>query len=274
MKIGKLHIDFDTPKVMAIVNLTPDSFFDGGNYLQATTIHKRIDVVVEEGADIIDLGAYSTRPGAAKVSIEEEWSRLVPALTYLRKKHENMPISVDTFRAEISDRVFRYFGDFILNDISAGTLDKTLLSWVATNKIPYILMHMQGTPESMQSQPTYQDVVKEVYDFLAEKIQKLRALGAKDLIVDLGFGFGKTVTHNYTLLKNLETFHRLECPILVGFSRKSMIYKVLENTPNEALNGTTILHTIALQKGVKLLRVHDVKEANQAIKLVNTLQNV
>lgn len=273
MSLDTVHLDWATPQVMAIVNLTPDSFFDGGRYTQATAIHDRIDKVVAEGAAIVDLGAYSTRPGAAQVTLEEEWKRLVPALTYMRKNYEKIPISIDTFRAEIADRVRRYFGKFILNDISGGTLDDALLPWVGKHKMPYVLMHIQGTPQTMQQQPTYKNVVAEVYDFLAQKLAKLRELGAEDIIIDLGFGFGKTVQHNYTLLKNMESFQKLGHPMLAGVSRKSMIYKVLENNAEEALNGTTVLHTVALQKGARILRVHDVKEAKEAIKLVATLQN-
>ncbi len=267
-------IDLSTPKVMAIVNLTPDSFFDGGQYTQKNALQNRIEEVIAEGADIIDFGAYSTRPGAAIVEQEEEWKRLVPALTYIRKNHENIPISIDTFRAEIADRVRRYFGNFIVNDISGGTLDKELFPWVGKHQMPYILMHIQGTPQTMQQAPEYNNVVQEVYDFLNTKLTELRNFGAKDLIIDLGFGFGKTVAHNYELLKNLAKFESLNVPMLVGISRKSMIYKVLQNTPQEALNGTTVLHTLALQQGAKILRVHDVKEAKEAITLVEMLQNV
>ncbi len=273
MKIGNNLLDLSSPQIMAIVNLTPDSFFDGGSYTQKEKIKERIDTVISEGANIIDLGAYSTRPGAANITIEEEWNRLVPALTYLRKHYENYPVSVDTFRAEIADRVRRYFGTFILNDISAGTLDAELFPWVGKYKMPYILMHIQGTPQTMQQQPTYSNVVTEVYDFLAEKLKELQVLGAEDIIIDLGFGFGKTVQHNYTLLKNKREFDSLGCPMLVGVSRKSMIYKILENTPQEALNGTTVLNTMALERGANILRVHDVKEAKEVIILVSALQN-
>lgn len=266
-------IDFNTPKVMAIVNVTPDSFYDGGQYTQLFDLYKRIDKVVEEGADIVDLGAFSTRPNASVVDLEEEWKRLVPALDYVRKNYENMPISVDTFRSEIAERVRTNFGDFILNDISAGSLDENLFEWVGRHKMPYILMHIQGTPQTMQHNPTYKNVTQDIYDFLSEKLQQLHNLGAKDIIIDLGFGFGKTVTHNYTLLKNIEQFSALNCPILVGVSRKSMIYKTLGNTAQECLNGTSVLHTIALERGAKILRVHDVREAKECIKLVSTLQN-
>ncbi len=258
---------------MAIVNVTPDSFYDGGQYTQLFDLYKRIDKVVEEGPDIVDLGAFSTRPNASVVDLEEEWKRLLPALDYIRKNYENIPISVDTFRSEIAERVRTNFGQFILNDISAGSLDKNLFAWVGTHKMPYILMHIQGTPQTMQHNPTYANVVREVYDFLEQKLTELRNLGAKDLIIDLGFGFGKTVTHNYTLLKNLEQFSNLNCPMLVGVSRKSMIYKTLGNTAQDCLNGTSVLHTIALERGAKILRVHDVKEAKECIKLVSTLQN-
>lgn len=273
MQIGNKHISLATPKVMGIVNLTPDSFFDGGSYTLAEKLRSRIDQIVAEGVDIIDLGAYSTRPGAASVGKEEEWKRLVPALTYLRKHHEDVPVSIDTFRSEIADRVRRYFGDFILNDISAGTLDKNLFQWVGKYQMPYILMHIQGTPQNMQENPTYENVITEVYDFLSKKLDILKQEGAKHVIIDLGFGFGKTLEHNYKLLKNLNEFDSLKCPMLVGISRKSMIYKTLQNSAKEALNGTTVLHTLALQQGAKILRVHDVKEAKEAITLVSAFQN-
>lgn len=273
MQIGNYHLNFDTPKIMAIVNLTPDSFFDGGSYMEATTLHHRIEKVISQGADIVDLGAYSTRPGADLVTMEEEWKRLVPALTIMRKHYQNVPISVDTFRTEIADRVRRYFGDFIVNDISAGTLDNGLFSWVGKYKMPYVLMHIQGTPETMQQNPIYKDIITEVTDFLADKIQQLKQLGAQDIIIDLGFGFGKTIQHNYKLLKNLQRFDALGYPMLVGISRKSMIQKVLGNTAKDALNGSTVIHTIALERGAKILRVHDVKEAKEAITLVAELQN-
>ncbi len=273
MKIGNNLLDLSCPKIMAIVNLTPDSFFDGGNYTQKEKIKERIDTIIAEGANIIDLGAYSTRPGASNITVEEEWNRLVPALTYLRKHYENYPVSVDTFRAEIADRVRRYFGTFILNDISAGTLDAELFPWIGNYKMPYILMHIQGNPQTMQQNPTYNNVVSDVYNFLATKLNELKTLDAENIIIDPGFGFGKTIQHNYTLLKNIKEFDLLGCPILAGFSRKSMIYKILGNTPQEALNGTIVLNTIALEQGVKILRVHDVKEAKEAIMLVSALQN-
>ncbi|PVX51745.1 dihydropteroate synthase [Balneicella halophila] len=273
MQVGKQHIDLSSPKVMAIVNLTPDSFFDGGRYIKTEAVHHRIEKVIEEGADIIDLGAYSTRPGAAKVDLEDEWKRLVPALSFIRKNYKNIPISIDTFRAEIADRVLKYFGSFIVNDISAGTLDKNLFSWVGEHKMPYILMHIKGTPQDMQQNPVYDDVVSEVYDFLKEKLSQLRDLGAGDVIIDLGFGFGKTITHNYQLLREIKAFDSLQCPMLVGISRKSMIYKLLNTEAKEALNGTTVLNTMALERGAKILRVHDAKEAKEAVALVSAMQN-
>lgn len=274
MQLGKQHIDLATPKIMGIVNLTPDSFFDGGRYTDVQATETRLKKVIEEGADIVDLGAYSTRPGAAQVPLEEEWKRLVPALSYLRKNYEKVPVSIDTFRSEIADRVRRYFGDFIINDISAGTLDEKLFEWVGKYEMPYILMHIQGTPQNMQQNPTYQNVVTEVYEFLAKKLEQLNNLGAKDIVIDLGFGFGKTVQHNYSLLKNIRAFDSLNCPLLVGISRKSMIYKVLENSAEQALNGTTVLHTLAVEQGAKILRVHDVKEAKEVLKLVSAFQNL
>ncbi len=273
MKFGSYHIDLSEPKAMAIVNVTPDSFFDGGRYTALFDLYERIDTVVSQGADIVDLGAFSTRPNAMIVELEEEWRRLLPALEYMRKNYEHIPISIDTFRSEIAERVRKNFGEFILNDISAGTLDKDLFSWVSSYKMPYILMHIKGNPQTMQQNPTYENVVKEVYEFLFQKLQSLKNLGTKDIVIDLGFGFGKTIAHNYQLLKNIKKFDRLNCPMLVGVSRKSMIYKLLETTPSESLNGTTVLHTLALKQGAKILRVHDVVEAKQAIQLIKTVKN-
>lgn len=264
--------DAKEPLVMGIVNLTPDSFFDGGNYITEDAIHTRIEQVIDEGADIIDIGAYSTRPGAEFVAMEEEWNRLVPALDFLKKEYPEMLVSIDTFRAEIADRVLNHFGKFIVNDISGGTLDKKLFPWVGKNKIPYILMHIQGTPQTMQENPQYKDVIAEVYQFLKNKLETLKKLGAENIIIDLGFGFGKTIGQNYTLLNKMDSFHSLNSPILVGVSRKSMIYKTLDTTPDAALNGSTVLHTIALERGAKILRVHDVKEAKEAVALFSTLQ--
>lgn len=272
MQIGQNTLDLTSPKVMAIVNLTPDSFFDGGTYSTTKAIHKRIDEVVQEGAEIIDLGAYSTRPGAVEIDIETEWERIVPALSYIRKNYAHIPVSIDTFRTEIADRVRRFFGAFVLNDISAGTLDENLFPWIKKHKLPYILMHIQGVPRSMQQSPHYDDVVQEVYDFLASKLRELQLAGVQDIILDLGFGFGKTIRHNYTLLKNQKKFEDLGYPILTGISRKSMIYNLLENKPTDALNGTTVLNTIALERGAKILRVHDVKEAKETIKLYLELE--
>lgn len=272
IQIGKNTLDLTTPKVMAIVNLTPDSFFDGGTYNTTDTIQKRIDSVVKEGAEIIDLGAYSTRPGAAEIDTETEWERLVPALSYIKENYEHIPVSVDTFRTEIADRTYRFLGAFILNDISAGTLDKHLFPWIKEYKTPYILMHIQGIPRSMQQSPHYENVVQEVYDFLASKLNELQSNGVQDIILDLGFGFGKTIEHNYSLLKNQQKFEDLGCPILTGISRKSMIYNLLKIKPTEALNGTTVLNTLALERGAKILRVHDVKEAKEAIRLYLELE--
>lgn len=274
MNIQQRIANIKEPQVMGIVNLTPDSFFDGGSYTQTTALHKRIDQVVEEGADIIDLGAYSTRPGASLVSLEEEWKRLESALTYLRKQYANTPVSIDTFRAEIADRTLRYFGEFIVNDVSGGTLDPNLFPWVGKNNMPYVLMHIQGTPQTMQKNPTYNDVVNEVYNFLEKKLKTLHEMGVNSIILDLGFGFGKTIAHNYKILKEMTHFHSLNCPILTGISRKSMIYKTLDISPQEALNGTTVLHTMALERGTKILRAHDIKEAKEAISLYMTLQKV
>ncbi len=267
--IGKKTLDLRSPKVMGILNLTPDSFFDGGKYNEKESIRRRIEQILTEGAAIVDMGAYSTRPGACHISEAEEFRRLLPALTILKEEFPEALLSVDTFRAAVAKQVHSYFGDCIINDISGGTLDPEMFNWIATQNCPYILMHLQGTPQTMQQNPTYENVVEEVYAFLANGIASLREKGSTQLILDLGFGFGKTLAHNYKLLDSLERFKELNVPILAGISRKSMIYKLLDILPQEALNGTTALNMLALTKGADILRVHDVREAVETVRLYN-----
>lgn len=266
-------LDISEPKVMGILNLTPDSFYDGNAHVSLDKMKGHIDQMLLDGVDIIDLGAVSSRPGAINVPVEEEQSRLVPALEYLRKLgNTEVFISVDTYRSEIIEWAVDH-GAHILNDISAGTFDPDLFSMAGKLQIPYILMHMQGRPENMQNAPTYEDVTMEVLTFFVRKIAELKRHGVRDIIIDMGFGFGKTLEHNYELLHKMSCFKILDTPILTGISRKSMIYKLLDITPDEALNGTSALHMLALLNGSNILRVHDVKEAKECIKLYQKFKN-
>jgi dihydropteroate synthase len=264
-------IDLSTPRVMGILNITPDSFYDGGIYKNESEILSQVYVMLKEGATFIDIGAYSSRPNADHVSENEELQRILPILNLVLKEFPEALISIDTFRSEIAEQCITN-GAALINDISAGTLDNKMLQTVANLKVPYIMMHMRGTPQTMQQHTQYDNLVKEILFYFSERIASARALGILDLIVDPGFGFAKTIEQNYELLNHLELFKMLELPLLAGISRKSMIYKTLKTTPKDALNGTTVLNTIALQKGAKILRVHDVKEASECIKLLNQLK--
>lgn len=263
---GKL-IDLSTPKVMGILNITPDSFFDGGKYKNEKEILKQTEKMLLEGAAFIDVGAYSSRPGAAHISEQQEMQRILTVIQLLVKNFPEIIISVDTFRSNIAQETITY-GAAIINDISGGKLDNQMFNTVAKLQVPYILMHMQGTPQNMQKKPIYTDVTKEIIRFFAEQIFKLQQLKLNDIIIDVGFGFGKTTQHNFEILKNLSLCKNLDVPILTGLSRKSMLYKTLAITPKEALNATTVAHTIALLNGANILRAHDVKEAVEAIKIV------
>lgn len=260
-------LDLSIPKVMGIVNLTPDSFFEGSRAQTDMQVAERVRLLLTEGADILDVGAYSSRPGADDLPVEEEMRRLREGLSVLRKEAPGAIVSVDTFRADVAKMCIEEYGVAIINDISGGKLDSNMFSTVARAHVPYIIMHMQGTPQNMQQAPHYEDVLKDVMLHLADKVRILQELKVNDIILDPGFGFGKTQAHNFELLEHLNEFDIFQLPLLVGVSRKSMIYKTLDITPAEALNGTTVLHTIALSKGANILRVHDVKEAVEAIKL-------
>ena len=266
LKCGDIELNIDKPLVMGILNLTPDSFFDGGRYTKRDEWISQTEKMIQDGASVIDLGAVSTRPGALNVSEEEEIARLLPALELLAVRYPKIVFSIDTYRAKVA-KLTAEAGAGIMNDISGGRMDADLIQTVAAAGLPYILMHMQGTPSNMQQNPVYDDVTKEVGDFFNQKLNSLHQAGITQVILDPGFGFGKTIDHNYKLLKNLHNFKRLGCPVLVGISRKSMIYKILEITPEEALSATSALHMIALINGADILRVHDVKEAVQVIKL-------
>ena len=269
---GKL-VELRRPWVMGILNVTPDSFYIDSRTPMAEPerIAQRVRQMLAEGADIIDVGAYSSRPGADDISPLEEMRRLEVALTTVREVAPEVYVSVDTFRSEVARQCVEHFGVDLINDISGGVLDRAMPKGVARLGVPYIIMHMKGNPETMQTAPEYQDVVAEVLEFLARQQQRFFDAGGKDVIIDPGFGFGKTLQHNYRLMDRLQDFHELHAPLLVGVSRKSMIYKLLETTPQDALNGTTVLHTIAVMKGAHILRVHDVQAAVEARTLVETM---
>lgn len=262
---GKL-IDLKTPKVMGILNVTPNSFFDGGKFDGEKQILNQIQKILSEGADFVDIGAYSSKPNAEFVSESEEIARILPALKSVLKQFPDIIVSIDTFRSEVARQCLEN-GAAIINDISAGSLDFKMMETVAKHNVPYIMMHMRGTPNTMQTMTNYEDIVKEMIFYFSEKIALARSFGITDLIIDPGFGFAKTIEQNYEVLKKLELFEVLDLPLLAGLSRKSMIYKTLETTAENALNGTSVLNTIALSKGAAILRVHDVKEAVECVKL-------
>ena len=265
-------LDLSVPCVMGILNITPDSFYAGSRMQTEAEIAARAQQILDEGAGIIDIGAYSSRPNAENVSPREEMERLRMGLEILRKTHPGAVISVDTFRADVARMCVEEYGVAIINDIAAGEMDADMFRTVVELNVPYIMMHMQGTPQNMQQHPHYDNLLKEVFLYFAQKVQQLRDLGMKDIILDPGFGFGKTVEHNYELLAHLEELRVFELPLLVGISRKSMIYRLLGNTPQDALNGTTVLDTICLLKGADILRVHDVREAVETVKIVEAMR--
>lgn len=267
---GKL-LDLSSPKVMGILNLTPDSFYAESRKQTEQDIRIRTRQIIEEGGSIIDVGAYSSRSKAEHITPDEEMRRLRNGLQIINSEYPDAIISVDTFRADVACMCVEEYGVAIINDIAAGEMDENMFQMIARLKVPYIMMHMQGTPQNMQQNPHYENVVKEVMLYFATKIQQLRDLGAKDLIIDPGFGFGKTLEHNYELLGKLESFQLFDLPLLVGVSRKSMIYKLLGGTSEDALNGTSIINTISLLKGANILRVHDVKAASEAVQIVNAM---
>ncbi len=271
LKSNGKSLSLATPVVMGILNLTPDSFFDGRELNSAEELLKKADKFLNEGAAILDLGAVSSKPGAAEVSESEELRRLLPFLKLVRNTFPAVFISVDTFRSSVASAAAEC-GTDVINDISGGTADENMFKVVAAAKRPYIIMHMQGTPQTMQQNPQYKNVVKEVYNFLKKQSAKAKKAGIKQIILDPGFGFGKTVEHNYKLLSQFKKFEKLACPLLAGISRKSMINKVLKTAPDKALNGSTVLNTLALLNGANILRVHDVKEAVETIKLISVFK--
>jgi dihydropteroate synthase len=264
-------VDLSYPLVMGILNVTPDSFYDGGKYVSEEAIQNRIDQIVNEGASIIDVGACSSRPGAIVVTETEELKRLMPVLGMIRKSYPKLIISVDTYRSGVAKSAIRDWNADIINDISAGEFDKQMFDVIAKYNVPYIMMHMKGTPQTMQINPLYYDLIKEMILYFICKINRMKILGICDIIIDPGFGFGKTISNNFKILNRLEEFKIFNLPILIGLSRKSMIYKTLNITANDASNGSTVLNTIALMKGASILRTHDVKESIQLIKLYTNL---
>lgn len=265
-------LDLSVPSVMGILNVTPDSFYAGSRMQTELEIARRVEQIISEEGGIIDIGAYSSRPNAENISSQEEMNRLRTGLEIILKIQPDAIVSVDTFRADVARMCVEEYGVAIINDIAAGEMDQNMFRTVADLNVPYIMMHMQGTPQNMQQHPHYDNLLKEVFQYFARKVQQLRDLGVKDIILDPGFGFGKSVEHNYELLAHLEEFRIFELPLLVGVSRKSMIYRLLGTTPQEALNGTTVLDTISLLKGANILRVHDVREAVETVKLVEKMK--
>jgi len=268
---GRL-MDLSEPQVMGILNITPDSFYAGSRGVTERDIIDRLHQIMGEGASIVDIGACSTRPGADGVNMEEEMSRLRMGLALVRKHCPEAIVSVDTFRADVAKMCVEEYGAALINDISAGNMDEQMFPTIARLGVPYIIMHMKGIPKNMQKDPHYDHCLKEIFYFFSEKVQKLRDLEVRDIIIDPGFGFGKTIEHNYELMNHLEEFKLFELPILVGISRKSMIYSLLGTTPEKTLNGTTALNTIALIKGTHILRVHDVKEAMECVRIVQKMK--
>ena len=272
LNINGSLLDLSTPLVMGILNVTPDSFYAGSRKQVEGDIHARIEEIVTQGGDIIDIGGYSSRPNAAVVSSEEEMQRLSVALNILSQHYASIPISVDTFRADIARKCVEQYGAALINDISAGEMDKEMFRTVADLGVPYCMMHMKGTPQTMQQHTDYQHMMEEIIMYFSRKVGELRLLGVKDIILDPGFGFSKTLEQNYELMNHLEEFKLFDLPVLVGVSRKSMISKLLNITPAESLNGTTVLHTAALLRGASILRVHDVTAAKETIKIVSKLK--
>ena len=263
-------MDLSTPKIMGILNVTPDSFYDGGMFDSNKKILDHVEKMLSDGADIIDVGGYSSRPGAKEVKLKDEIKRVVPTIELIKKEFNETTISVDTFRSEVALQAVNS-GASIINDISGGDLDPNMFNCVAELNVPYIIMHMQGNPKNMQNNPLYENVIVEIIENLSKKVFEATEAGVIDVIIDPGFGFGKTIEHNYKILRELSFFKELDCPILVGLSRKSMIYSLLEEKPENVLNGTTCLNTVSILNGANILRVHDVKEAKEIVKLTNFL---
>jgi dihydropteroate synthase len=273
INIGGELLDLSNPCIMGIINLTPDSFYDGDTLKTEIEILERVELMVSEGASIIDVGSVSTRPGAELISTKEELERLIPMVKAIRKHFPEIPLSIDTYRSWVAIRVMDETGPVIVNDISGGSLDSKMFETIGKIQVPYILTHIQGTPQNMQDNPFYKDVVREVSAELSESVRKLNRLGVVDVLIDPGFGFGKNLNHNYQLLNRLDSFKVFQLPVVVGLSRKSLVWKVLESDPYDALNGTTVVNTMALLGGADILRVHDVKPAVEAIRIFLQLKD-
>lgn len=265
-------LDLSIPKIMGVLNVTDDSFYDGGKYLNAKAISLQAERLIEEGADILDIGGYSSRPGAVHIDESTEIERVKKGIKSIKDVGADLPISIDTFRSGIAREAIE-LGAGIINDISGGSLDTNMFQTISEYKVSYILMHMLGTPQNMTQNTSYENIIIEMVNYFSKKLKELTQFGIKDVIIDVGFGFAKTTLQNYHLLNHLKYFGILNTPLLAGISRKSMVYKVLQTEPDQALNGTTALHAVALLKGAKILRVHDVKEAKEVIGLINQLKN-
>ncbi|MEZ4945231.1 MAG: dihydropteroate synthase [Cyclobacteriaceae bacterium] len=268
LNVGGRLIHFDSPKIMGILNITPDSFFDGGKYKDEKSILQLVEKMITDGADFIDVGGYSSRPGAKDVTQEEELERVLSVIKVIVKNFPESILSIDTFRSEVARQAIEE-GALMVNDISGGALDNKMFDLIARHHIPYILMHMKGTPQTMKSMAEYENLISEMLDYFHPRLHQLHQMGVADIMIDPGFGFAKTIAHNFELLKQLELLKILNKPMVIGLSRKSMIWKTLDTNPENALNGTTVLNTIALLKGASILRIHDVKEAVEAVKLTN-----
>jgi dihydropteroate synthase len=267
ISIGSEEIDFTIPIVMGIINVTPDSFYDGGKMTDEKVLLASVEKMVNDGVSILDIGGVSTKPGALQVSTKTELERLLPAVVAIRKNFPAIPISIDTFRSWVAVRIIDEIGPIMVNDISGGSLDSNMFETIGKLKVPYILSHIQGTPSTMQDNPQYEDVIKEISTYFSERVKRLSKLGVEDIIIDPGFGFGKNLDHNYELLNRLDSFKVFQLPVMVGLSRKSMIWNALEITPETSLNGTTVANTLAIMGGADILRVHDVKEAVEVVKI-------
>jgi dihydropteroate synthase len=266
-------LDLSHPIVMGILNVTPDSFFDGGKYKTEKKVLKRAEDILEQGGSVIDIGALSTQPGSEAISTKEEIDRLLPAVKAVRKTFPEAFISIDTYRSWVALKVIEDCGPCMVNDVSGGDFDTHMFDTIGKLGVPYILMHMQGTPLKMQENPEYEDIIRDISFFFTDRVKRLTKAGVKDVIIDPGFGFGKTLEHNYELLNRLDSFKVFQLPLLIGVSRKSMIYKLLKSNPEEALNGTSVVNTLALMGGADILRVHDVKEATEAIRIFNMVRS-
>lgn len=272
LNLGGELIDLSSPIVMGILNVTPDSFYDGGTIKDEKDLLKRADRMINDGATILDIGAISTRPGSEIISTKEELDRLLPAVKAIRKEFDDVHISIDTFRSWVAVSVMDEIGPVIVNDVSGGQLDSKMFETIGKLKVPYILTHMNGTPQNMQENPQYKDVIRDITTYLSDNVRKLTKAEVNDIVIDPGFGFGKEISHNYELLNRFDSFKVFQLPVMVGVSRKSMIWKILDVDPEKSLNGTTVINTLALLGGADILRVHDVKEAMEVISIFHAIK--